>query len=125
MLLDTCAVLWLAFNQEQLTKSTLDRINVCERLYISTMSFWEIGIKVQKKKLIMPLPMRDFVRLYSGNASVSIVAPDIDIILMTLELQWPHTDPVDRIIVATAMKFDVELVTGDNEITRFYSRSIL
>ena len=125
MLLDTCAVLWLAFNQEQFTKSTLDRINVCERLYISTMSFWEIGIKIRKKKLVIPITMSNFVRLYSGNSAISIVAPDIDIILMTLDLQWPHIDPVDRIIVATAMKFDAELVTGDSEITKFYSRSVL
>ena len=125
MVLDTCAVLWLAFNREKFTENTLDQIDRCEKLHISTMSFWEIGIKIRKKKLVLPMVLREFVRLYSGNAAVSIVAPDLEIILLTLELPWTHGDPVDRIIVATAIKYDTLLVTGDSEIGRFYPRSVL
>lgn len=125
MVLDTCAVLWLAFNREKFTEETLEQIDRCEKIYISTMSFWEIGIKIQKKKLVMPILLSEFVRLYSVNAAVSLVAPDLEIILLTLELPWNHGDPVDRIVVATAMKYDTKLVTGDAEIRKFYSRSVL
>jgi PIN domain nuclease of toxin-antitoxin system len=125
MVLDTCALLWLAFNREKFTRTTLDLIDASETLYISTMSFWEIGIKLQKKKLTIPMELTEFVRLYSGNAAVTVVAPDLDIVFLTLGLQWAHSDPVDRMVVATAMKYDTRIVTGDAEIVRFYPRSIL
>ena len=125
MVLDTCAVLWLAFNREKFSEGTLGQIDRCEQLYISTMSFWEIGIKIQKKKLVIPMALDEFVRLYSVNEAVSLVAPDLEIILLTQGLPWAHGDPVDRIVVATAMKYDTQLVTGDSEIGKYYSRSVL
>lgn len=124
MVLDTCALLWLAFNREKFTKPTLDLIDASDTLYISTMSFWEIGIKLQKKKLTIPMELTEFIRLYSGNAAITVVAPDLDIVFLTLGLQWIHNDPVDRMVVATAMKFNTKIVTGDAEIVRFYPRSI-
>ena len=125
MILDTCAVLWLAFNREKFSKDTLKQIDRCENLFISTMSFWEIGIKIQKKKLEIPMELREFIRLYSANAAVTLVPPDLEIILLTLELPWSHGDPVDRIVVATAMKYDTKLVTGDAEMMKFYPKSVL
>jgi len=125
IVLDTCAVLWLAFNREKFSASTLTVIDSCENAVISTMSFREIGVKLQKKKLTIPLGFRAFVHLFSGNANFTIVAPDLQIILQTLELEWEHRDPVDRIVVATAMKYDSLIVSGDGVIGGFYPRTII
>jgi PIN domain nuclease of toxin-antitoxin system len=125
MVLDTCAVLWLAFNREKFSKSTLDMIDSCENLIVNTLSFWEIGIKLQRKKLIIPLDLKSFIHLFSSNAHFAIIAPDLRIILRTLELPWDHSDPVDRMVVATAMEFNVGIVSGDAVIRKFYKKTFL
>ena len=125
MVLDTCAVLWLAFNRENFSEETLNKIENSDNIIISTMSFWEIGIKIKKKKATIPLSLQDLIRLYVNNENVSIIAPDLNIILQSLEFKWKHRDPVDRMIVATAKKFDDYIVTSDMVIKKFYKKTVI
>lgn len=39
--------------------------------------------------------------------------------LKSLELEWEHRDPADRVIVATALLRGTPLVTADDQIQRF------
>ena len=125
MVLDTCAVLWLAFNRENFSEETLNKIENSDNIIISTMSFWEIGIKIKKKKVTIPLSLQDLIRLYVNNENVSIIAPDLNIILQSLEFKWKHRDPLDRMIVATAKKFDDYIVTSDMVIKKFYKKTVI
>ena len=125
MVLDTCAVLWLAFNRENFSEETLNKIENSDNIIISTMSFWEIGIKIKKKKVTIPLSLQDLIRLYVNNENVSIIPPDLNIILQSLEFNWNHRDPVDRMIVATAKKFDDYIVTSDMAIKKFYKKTVI
>jgi PIN domain nuclease of toxin-antitoxin system len=125
MLLDTCAMLWLSFDEAKLSRSTLKRIDDGERILVCSLSFWEIGIKIKKKKLEIPLSLSEFVTCYNDNDGVEIIAPDAGIVVLAAELAWEHQDPVDRMIVATAKKFDAEIVTADEYIRRFYLKTTL
>lgn len=44
------------------------------------------------------------------------IATDSTILLRALALEWEENDPVDRIIVATALHRDRELVTADRKM---------
>jgi PIN domain nuclease of toxin-antitoxin system len=123
MLLDTCAVLWLSFDENKLSPTVLRRIDNEERVLICSLSFWEIGIKIRKKKLEIPIPLNELVSRYVENNTVEIVAPDVGIILRAVELDWDHRDPVDRIIVASAIKHNAEIITTDAVISRFYKKT--
>jgi PIN domain nuclease of toxin-antitoxin system len=124
MILDTCAVLWFAFERAQLTDATIDTIEHSDSVRISTLSFWEIGINVRKKKLVMPIGVDELAQLFIRNESVELVAPDIGIVSRALELEWPHRDPIDRMIVATALKYDDWIATGDTAISSFYPKTM-
>lgn len=124
MILDTCAVLWFAFDRDKLTDDTIDRIENSDAIRICTLSFWEIGIKVQKKKLVLPLGVDELAHLFMQNESVELVSPDIAIVSLALKLDWQHRDPVDRMVVATAQKYGDVIVTADSEISAFYPRTI-
>jgi PIN domain nuclease of toxin-antitoxin system len=124
IVLDTCAVLWLAFNRENLSSATLRKIDNDDELIISTMSFWEIGVKIRKKKLEIPLDLAELVHLYANNASVFVEPPDLEIVLRSLDLKWDHRDPVDRFIVATAQKHSCQIATSDQVIRKFYRKTI-
>lgn len=107
MILDTCAVLWFAFDRSKLSADTLARIERAECVYISTMSIWEIGVKVRKGKLSIPLSPEALAGAYAKSARVTFVAPELDIVLNALALNWDHADPVDRMLVATSAKLGV------------------
>jgi PIN domain nuclease of toxin-antitoxin system len=42
-----------------------------------------------------------------------------EIAVVSSRLEWPHRDPADRLIVATAIVHDASLVTKDGEISAF------
>lgn len=44
--------------------------------------------------------------------------------LLSAELDWPHRDPADRVIVATAMSFGCPLITSDRAIGGFYAATV-
>ena len=60
MILDTCALLWLASNSDQLSDSARQDLDAAQFVYVSPISAWEIGILVNKDRLDLPKPPRDF-----------------------------------------------------------------
>ena len=64
MLLDTCALLWLAQGGGQLSPEALQQLAEAPFVYVSAISGFEIGIKHAKGKLELPmLPLPWFTRL--------------------------------------------------------------
>ena len=56
ILLDTCALLWLAADQTRLSERAKEQIqNNADQLFVSAISAFEIGIKARKGKLILPM----------------------------------------------------------------------
>ena len=51
MLLDTCALLWLAHEQDNMSKGTLHKIDEVPVVYVSAISCFEIGLKYRSNKL--------------------------------------------------------------------------
>jgi len=125
IILDTCAILWLTFNREKITSKTLSAIEKEDEVAVSVMSFWEIGLKVRKNKLHIPISARHLVELFNGFGTVTIMPLQLDIIMDSLELVWSHPDPVDRILVAIARKNNAVIVSGDDQIKRFYKQVII
>ena len=54
MILDTCALLWVAQGGNPLSEVALQHIDAAPVVYVSAISGFEIGIKVQKGKLHLP-----------------------------------------------------------------------
>ena len=121
VLLDTCALLWWTLDPNQLSTAAAE---ACTRMatsggLVSSISIWEIGIKVKKKKLDLGIPVDDFVRLLK-QTSVQIVPVDEVIWIENLRLPWDHSDPADRTIVATAQLRRIPIITSDRTIAAFY-----
>jgi PIN domain nuclease of toxin-antitoxin system len=76
MLLDTCALLWLASGAGRLSPAALNRINEAPAVYVSAISGFEIALKAARGKLGLPVaPKEWFERLihHHGLAGVSQV----------------------------------------------------
>ena len=56
MLLDTCALLWLTHEQENLSPEIWRQIDEVPILHISAATSFEIGLKARAGKLLLPVP---------------------------------------------------------------------
>jgi PIN domain nuclease of toxin-antitoxin system len=123
MLLDTCGLVWYTLDPEKLSNVTLKKLNKSSRLYVSAISIAELGIKIKKKQLKIPVSLREFVQRL-GQTTITVLPVTEWTILDSMELKWTHTDPADRIIVATAKTEKWPIVTRDDAIRKFYSKTL-
>lgn len=124
IVLDTSALIFWTLDPDRLSPAAGQAIAAARRRCISSISIWEIGLKAKQGKLVLPLPVAEYVEKVKTVEGVEIVAVDERIWLKNLELDWDHRDPADRTIVATAMLSSCRLVTSDRIIRCFYAETI-
>jgi len=87
--------------------------------YASSISIWELGIKVRRGQLQLPLTIDDFARRIERGGVVELASVDTKTWLRSSALEWTHRDPADRVIVATALIKQVPLLTKDRTMHAF------
>ncbi len=124
ILLDTSALIFWTLDPEKLTSAASEAIQSSEQVMLSSISIWEIGIKVKKGRLEIPYVIDAYVERLKTVEKVEILAIDDAMWLSSLALDWTHQDPADRLIVATAVLNACPLVTSDQTIRAFYQDAI-
>ena len=124
VVIDTSTLLFWTLDNQLLSPTAAVAIEDAERIAVSSISIWEIGIKVSKGRLSIPVSVREFADKLLQIDIVEILPVDSDTWLQSIELRWEHKDPADRVIVATAMLRGCPLITSDATIRRFYPQSI-
>jgi PIN domain nuclease of toxin-antitoxin system len=125
VLLDTCAVIWLA-NGDPMAPEALAAIEHAARhggVFVSPVSAWEVGM------LSRPKPGREPVVKFLPDAQTwfarVMAAPGVKEARLTARIAITasylpgefHRNPGDRLIVATAREMGVPVVTRDRAMT--------
>jgi len=119
MILDTCALLWLASGDKKLSRFALKKINEASAVYVSAMSGFEVAIKVTKGKLKLPhLPWPWFEKVVEHHG-LTILPLDLNVCMAAAELPRIHDDPCDRFIIAAARLHDLIVVTADEQFEKY------
>lgn len=113
MLLDTCALLWLAHEQEKIDQGVLEWISESPIVYISAISAFEIGLKYKAGKLYLPVPPKSWFQEIVNHHDLEVIDIDRDICIKATELPDIHKDPCDRFIIATALIKQLPVITAD------------
>jgi PIN domain nuclease of toxin-antitoxin system len=113
MILDTCALLWLAAGSKKLRRKILKEINEAPAVYVSAISGFEIAIKAARGRLRLPLPPREWFGKVIEHHGLAILPLDLAVCVEAAELPPIHDDPCDRFIIATAKLNDLAVVTAD------------
>jgi PIN domain nuclease of toxin-antitoxin system len=120
LLLDTCAVIWLA-EGEKLARSAIDLLKAADdaghATYISPISAWEVGqLATGGRVQLLITPQRWFARLFEAKGvQLAEMSPDV-LIASSFLPGKPPRDPVDRIIAATARDLGATLITRDRAL---------
>ncbi|MFT4184721.1 MAG: type II toxin-antitoxin system VapC family toxin [Rhizobium sp.] len=122
-LLDTCAIIWLA-NGKPISSAVVNVLNSLpangDRLCVSAISAWEIGMLVSRGKL--PSTKHALAWFEDFVAASKVVVRDATpgVLVAASYLPEPlNNDPMDRIIIATAREHDLTIITRDRAILSY------
>ena len=123
IIIDTHIWLWLLHDPSQLSNAARAQIEIEEAqngILVSAISVWEIAVKSSLGKLALPLPIEDWYALAKSHSGIVIETLNPEDAISSTQLPGDfHKDPADRIIVAMARRYDVPLITCDNNILRY------
>ncbi len=121
ILLDTHVLIWLDQGSERLGREAREQIEEQfshSEITVSSISFWEIAMLVQKKRLSIAMDLNSWRRslLRSGVNEIEVSG---EIGIRSAQLENFHGDPADRIITATALHLGAKLITADQKILNY------
>ena len=124
IVLDTSALIFWTLDPQRLSPKAKQAIEQADRILISSISIWEIALKVKRQKLDIPLPVNEYVERLRQLGNLEILAVDYQTWLDNVDLPWEHRDPADRTIVALAARNNCPLVTSDEIIANYFVGTI-
>lgn len=93
--------------------------------FASSISALELGLKVARGKLKLPLSPGDWLREVCQRRSIGEIQADFSIAGESSLLPRIHDDPFDRILIVTASQRSLRLVTPDGQISRYPNLGVL
>jgi len=122
VLLDTCAVIWLA-DGAPMARAALEAVTEAAMgggVHVSPVSAWEIGLLSRPRAsaglVFLPDPATWFARVLAGPG-IRLAPFSPEIAIAASHLPEPlHGDPADRLLIATARTMGVPIVTRDTRI---------
>lgn len=123
IVLDTHAWIWFISNPENLSKKASKAVTEAVKeksVLISSISAWEVALLVTKKRLKLSLDVTDWIAKSESLPFIQFIAVSNAIAIRSVNLPQPlHTDPADRIIIATALFAGAPLVTKDKKLINY------
>lgn len=126
LLLDTAVLLWWLQDPAKLSRPARAQLAMLPDapLLVSSVSFWEIGMKSGRGLMDLGDSFDGFMRRIESMSGLSILPVDLAIWRQMLALDWAHRDPADRIIVATSMHYRATLLSSDRAIRSFHPDTV-
>ena len=119
LLVDTCAIIWLATGDRKLSKLARGAMCDAELLCFSSISIWEIARLVKAGDLELPVSPARLAELLVEQYEMKELPVSNSISLRASALPEFHKDPADRFIIATALLNDLTVVTGDHRFAEY------
>jgi PIN domain nuclease of toxin-antitoxin system len=122
LLLDTHVFLWWQAGSSRLAEKFRQRIRQpANRVFVSVLAVWEIGLKRSLGKLSLTGSVREAVERNRFDL-LPVTAADAE---RCEGLPWHHRDPFDRMLIAQALERDLVIVTSDANFPQYQARIIL
>lgn len=125
VVLDTCALLWLARGDKTLSHDGLSAIQHSSIALVSAISAWEISLKHERKTIALPMEPLSWFKSVLVHHHLTLAPLDVDILIAANRLPWHHHDPADRFIIATALREKAAVVTADSRFERYGVKVLL
>jgi PIN domain nuclease of toxin-antitoxin system len=123
LLLDTCAIIWVADDQpiaEEARDAIAGALEADDPVFVSPISAWEIGLLASRGRISLPMSAEKWFErfLQAPGVFLADMPPQVLIASSFLPGTVP-TDPADRIIAATAREYSYRVVTRDRRLLAY------
>ena len=122
IILDTHILVWWVGLPEKLSSTVLQHIEKAAKnneILVSSISIWEIALLVKRGRLILTMDVENWIKIVE-QLPIRFVSVDNSIAVKSVSLPDPfHSDPADRMIVATALIEEAALITADKRILAY------
>ncbi|MBF0214026.1 MAG: type II toxin-antitoxin system VapC family toxin [Magnetococcales bacterium] len=120
LLLDTHIWIWWAKRDRQLAPSIAKRLDETRAgLAISSVSVYEALLQIRRGRVAIDLPVQEWLHAATVEAGIEVIAVNAEIAAKAALLPLHHGDPLDRIIIATALHHDVGVVSVDGQFPHY------
>lgn len=123
IVLDTHTLVWWVSGEPMLSrraKAAIKKEQDGGEIIVSSISAWEIALLVQRGRLLLAMDVQSWLATVAKIDAIKFVPVDVEIATKSVDLPATfHSDPADRMIVATARKFAAPLVTKDEKIRAY------
>ena len=124
VVLDSHIWFWWVEQDSRLPKRLRQRIEEGdETLAISSVSIYEIVLQIQRGRIAISLPLGEWLHAATVEAEITVFDANPAIASQAALLPLHHGDPLDRIIIASALHHDALLASVDSKFPGYEALS--
>ena len=126
LLLDTHVILWSAAEPEKLPSKIAEELEKeSNELWFSPISVWEILLLAEKGRVVIKADHEKSIRKMFKKLPFREAVINQEVAIQSRKINLPHQDPADRFLAATAIVYDLTLVTADRRLIDAKGFSVL
>lgn len=120
LVLDTHIWFWWVTGDPKLPKQISLLIEEDDRpIAVASVSVYELVILLQKQRITINLPLNEWLKAATVESGINVLDMSYDIACAAAMLPLHHGDPLDRIIIASALHFNAMLASVDSQFPTF------
>lgn len=116
-LLDTHIWFWHLVGSARMPsglRDLLDRsVTAC---WLSPISVWEIGMLAARGRVELQIDLRRWTEQARERFPIKDAPLNLEVALVSREITLPHRDPADHFLAATALVYNLTLITVDQHL---------
>ena len=117
LLLDTHIFLWGLLDPSRLSQRLAAELEApSNQLWLSPISAWEALMLAERGRVVLRPDPLTWLRKALSTIPYKEAPVTHEVAVQSRVVDLPHQDPADRFIVATAVIYDLTLVTSDERI---------
>jgi len=124
ILIDTHILLWYLNDDERLTAANRELlVNIQNNIYVSSISLWEISIKISLNKLTINISITE-IEQWIRMLQFTLLPINTNTLEALKVLLFLHRDPFDRYLVAEAQTQNLQICSEDPNVNRYFENPI-
>jgi PIN domain nuclease of toxin-antitoxin system len=119
LLLDTHIFLWSFLEPDRLTRRVAAALDsAANELWLSPIVLWEILVLAERGRVALTPDAEAWVRRACQMVPFREAPVNPEVAIHSRAIDLAHGDPADRFLAATALVYDLTLVTADKRLLR-------
>jgi len=118
IILDTHIWLWwVNSDTEKLDQSRIEQITSADVVAVPAISTFEVAWLAYHGRIVLPMQTRAWIEKALDGSGIKLAPLTLEIASKAVELPDHHSDPQDRIIIATALVHSASLMSSDKNFS--------